>query len=229
MECCLHSQGIPCSAVPAPTLALCGAIPAGSFWQPTYGAGLCSSREQNHHHLHSSCIGSQRVGVDELDSTIKTKQTKHKSVKGCYSNFGCIIHSSLVRCRQEQMNFNHFRLMEIIFSAHVITEHISSHAYFITFQGRELEESNASSDCQLCTAVMVSYTVIKQCFKGRQFFLCSDFWSSSKHSNHVVVEWMWCVMQNHVRTHESGLGLFTKPSCVLRCTESSVPALGVQS
>lgn len=36
MECCLHSQGIPCRAVPAHLLALCDSIPAGSFWQPMY-------------------------------------------------------------------------------------------------------------------------------------------------------------------------------------------------
>lgn len=86
-------------------------------------AGLCSSKDENHHHLQFSDFKSQRVGIYELDSTIKTKQTEHRCVKGCYSNPECIIHSSLMRGRQEQMNFNHFRLMEIIFSAHVITAH----------------------------------------------------------------------------------------------------------
>lgn len=125
MECCLHSQGALCSAVPAPILALCGAVPAGSFWQSICHtcAGLCSSKDENHHHLQFSDFKSQRVGIYELDSTIKTKQTEHRCVKGCYSNPECIIHSSLMRGRQEQMNFNHFRLMEIIFSAHVITAH----------------------------------------------------------------------------------------------------------
>lgn len=78
---------------------------------------------------------------------IKPKWTERRFFKGCYRNFRHI--TLWCATGRSKMNFNHFRLMEIIFSTHVTTVHISNQVFFLYNIPRRITTWNCCKTWQL--------------------------------------------------------------------------------